>query len=385
MTVPFLDVNAGYNELKFEIDDAVQTVMSRGNYILGDEVLRFESKWAKFCNADHCVAVGNGYDALYLALLAAGVGHGDEVIVPSNTFIATWMAVRSVGATIVPVEPDPISHLIDASKVAPAITSSTRAIIPVHLYGHPVDLFPIMDLVAGRSIVVIEDAAQAHGAYYRGGLIGKHGDMVAWSFYPGKNLGAFGDAGGVTTNSADYALKIARHRNYGFEAKNSSRLFGVNSRMDELQAATLSVKLEVLERWNARRAEIASIYLATIEAGRDGVHLKTSPRRSSRLGFGITAWPSVAHWAEPAWHLFVVQTDDRPAMAKFLKNQGVEFGVHYPIPPHRQRAFSSFERKALPIADVLANRVISLPIGPHLSAAQTEKVNDVLSQIPVIG
>lgn len=382
-SVPFLDIHAGYVELRKEIDDAISSVLNGGSYILGDEVRRFELGWAEYCDVGYCLGVGNGYDALYLALLAAGVGEGDEVLVPSNTFIATWMAVHSVGATIVPVEPDPRTHVIDAGAVAPLISRRTRAIIPVHLYGHPVDLDPIRELAQNRSIVIIEDAAQAHGAKYRGSRIGGDSDMVAWSFYPGKNLGAFGDAGAVTTNSQEYASKLEYLRNYGSVAKYSSVFPGVNSRLDEVQAAVLSVKLRCLDDWNSRRAFVAENYTNVIQESATSGSVKKSSPRNLDASVKITSWPTVATWAESAWHLYVVRTTNRLGLAEFFHSAGISTGIHYPIPPHRQEAFKAFASRSLPIADELSRSVVSLPIGPHLSKGQMARVSEALAAIPI--
>ena len=238
--IPFLDVGATYRELKVEIDTAVQRVLDSGWYILGPEVEAFEKEWAEYCGAEHAVGLGNGLDALTLALRALDVGPGDEVIVPSNTYIATWLAVTAVGAQPVPVEPDPLTFNIDPDRIADAITQATKVILPVHLYGQPANLDPILELARKSGVAVVEDAAQAHGARYKGRRIGAHSDVVCWSFFPGKNLGAFGDAGAVTTNRSDIADRIRMIRNYGSREKYVNEVPGVNSRLDPLQAAVLS-------------------------------------------------------------------------------------------------------------------------------------------------
>ena len=259
MTVPFLDLQAGYLELKEEIDAAVARVLQSGWYILGPEVSAFEEEFASYCGADHCIGVGNGLEALHLALLAMGIGPGHEVIVASNTFIATWLAVSMAGAVPVPVEPDPATHNLDPGRMEAAITERTKAILPTHLYGQPADLDPILDIARRHGLKVLEDAAQAHGARYKGKRVGGHGDAVAWSFYPGKNLGAFGDGGAVTTNDADLASRIRTLGNYGSREKYVNEVRGFNSRLDPLQAAVLSVKLRYLDEWNARRRAVASL------------------------------------------------------------------------------------------------------------------------------
>lgn len=289
MKVPFLDLGASYRELKPEIDTAVARVLDSGWYILGPEVEAFEAEWAGYCEAKHAVGLANGLDALILALRALDVGPGDEVIVPSNTYIATWLAVSAVGATPVPVEPDPDTHNIDPARIAAAITPQTKVLLPVHLYGQPVDLDPILALAREHGILVVEDAAQAHGARYKGRRIGAHGDIVCWSFYPGKNLGALGDGGAITTDRADLAEKVQVLRNYGSRVKYVNVVQGVNSRLDPIQAAVLRVKLKHLDDWTDRRRTIADVY--TQGLAESGLIL-----------------PYVPEWAGPVWHLYVVRS-----------------------------------------------------------------------------
>ena len=350
--IPFLDLGATYRELKPQIDAAVARVLEGGWYILGPEVEAFEAEWAAYCGAGFAVGLANGLDALTLALRALGIGPGDEVIVPSNTYIATWLAVSGVGARPVPVEPDPLTHNIDPNLIEAAITPRTRAVMPVHLYGQPADLQPILEIAKRHGLRVIEDAAQAHGAAYRGRRLGGHGDIVCWSFYPGKNLGAFGDAGAITTNDADLAARVAMLRNYGSREKYVNELPGVNSRLDPLQAAVLRVKLKVLDDWTERRRAIASAYLEGLKDS--GLIL-----------------PHVPEWAAPVWHLFVVRTDAREQLQAQLAKAGIGTLIHYPIPPHMQSAYADlgFEAKAFPIARRLAQEVLSLPMGPHLDAS----------------
>jgi dTDP-4-amino-4,6-dideoxygalactose transaminase len=347
--VPFLDLGAAYRELKPEIDAAVHRVLDSGWYILGPEVEAFEEEWADWCGAAHAVGLANGLDALTLALRALDVGLGDEVVVPSNTYIATWLAVTAVGATPVPVEPDPATYNMDPSRIATAITAATKVILPVHLYGQPADLDPILSLARERGIAVVEDAAQAHGARYKGRRIGAHGDIVCWSFYPGKNLGALGDAGAITTDNADLADRIRVLRNYGSRVKYLNEVQGVNSRLDPLQAAVLRAKLPHLEAWTARRRAIAAAYAEELEA--------------SRLTL-----PFVPEWADPAWHLYVVRSLARDALQKRLADAGVGTLIHYPIPPHMQAAYAGrgFPPDALPLARDIATEVLSLPMGPQL-------------------
>jgi dTDP-4-amino-4,6-dideoxygalactose transaminase len=357
VTVPFLDVRAAYEELREEIDSAIRRTCESGWYILGPEVEAFEQEFADYLGVAHCVGTGNGLDALHLALRALDVGPGDEVIVSSNTFIATWLAVTSVGAVPVPVEPDPATHNIDPDRVEAAITARTRAILPTHLYGQPADLDPLLALARRHGLKLIEDAAQAHGARYKGSRVGGHGDAVTWSFYPGKNLGAMGDAGAVTTNDAAVAEKVRMLGNYGSRRKYVHELAGMNSRLDPIQAAVLRVKLGRLDEWNARRAAIANLYL---DAWAD------TP----------IALPHVPNWADPAWHLFVVSVEGRERVQAALAARGVETLIHYPLPPHLQGAYAdmALPRGSYPIAERLADCVLSLPIGPHATPRQAESV-----------
>jgi dTDP-4-amino-4,6-dideoxygalactose transaminase len=355
--IPFLDLGAAYRELKTEIDAAIHRVLDSGWYILGPEVDAFEAEWAAWCGADHAVGVANGLDALILALRALDIGAGDEVIVPSNTYIATWLAVTAVGARPVPVEPDPATQNIDPARIAAAITPATRAILPVHLYGQPADLDPILALARQHGLAVVEDAAQAHGARYRGRRIGAHGDVVCWSFYPGKNLGALGDGGAVTTNRADLANRIRVLRNYGSRVKYVNEVQGVNSRLDPIQAAVLRAKLPHLDAWTDRRRAIAAAYAEGL--------------RDSGL-----ILPHVPKWADPAWHLYVVRSSDRDGLQKRLAEAGVGTLIHYPIPPHIQEAYADLgiAPVALPLARQLAGEVLSLPMGPQLPLADASRV-----------
>lgn len=256
MSIPFLDLKAATDSLRSEIDIAISRVLNSGQYILGDEVGAFEDEYAAYCGAKYCVGVANGLDALHLVLRAWGIGPGDEVIVPSNTYIATWLAVSYCGATPVPVEPDEKTHNIDPSKIESLITTRTKAIIPVHLYGQPADLDPIIFISKKYNLKLLEDGAQAHGARYKGKRIGAHGNAVAWSFYPGKNLGAIGDGGAITTDDGELFEKLKSLRNYGSSKKYIHELVGFNSRLDSLQAAILKVKLKKLDEWNAIRKKL---------------------------------------------------------------------------------------------------------------------------------
>lgn len=357
MNVPFLDLKAAYIECQSDIDAAIQRVLHSGYYIGGPEVDAFEAEFAAFCDAKECVGLANGLDALHLALRAMDVGPGDEVIVPSNTYIATWLAVSQCGATVVPVEPDSRTFNIDPTLIEAAITPRTKVILPVHLYGQPADLDPILAIARKHGLRVLEDGAQAHGSRYKGKRIGSHGDIVAWSFYPGKNLGAIGDGGAVTTNDPVLADRIRVLRNYGSRVKYVNEVQGYNSRLDPIQAAILRVKLVHLDEWNSRRSAIAAHYLEQLR-GCDLV------------------LPYVPDWAAPAWHLFVVTVPAREALQQQLTAAGVTTLIHYPIPPHLQQCYAELGWKAgaFPIAEQMAEQVLSLPIGPQLGTEELASV-----------
>jgi dTDP-4-amino-4,6-dideoxygalactose transaminase len=350
MNVPFLSLLPTYLEIKAEIDLAIERVLTSGWYILGEEVSRFETEWASYCGSKYAIGVSNGLDALKLSLHALGIKEGDEVIVPSNTYIATFLAVSQCGAIPIPVEPDIRTYNIDVKLIEDAITERTKCILPVHLYGYPVDMDAIMSIAKKYNLYVIEDAAQAHGSSIGDKKIGSHGDLVCWSFYPGKNLGAFGDAGAITTDNSDLALKIRALRNYGSSQKYVNDYIGFNCRMDPMQAAILGVKLKYLDLWQARRASCANYYKENLIIP-DFV-LPDSPLESNH-----------------AWHLFVVLVGDRDSLQSYLHHSGIGTLIHYPIPPHKQKAYSSsvLSSHRLPIAESLASHVLSLPIGPHLS------------------
>lgn len=359
--IPFLDLKSPYLELKTEIDEAVCRVVSSGWYIGGPEVEKFEAEYADYCEAAHAVGVANGLDALHLALLAMDVGPGDEVIVPSNTYIATWLAVSQCGATPVPVEPVEATYNIDPARIEAAVTARTKVILPVHLYGQPADLDPILAIARKHKLRVLEDGAQTHGARYKGQRIGAHGDAVAWSFYPGKNLGALGDGGAVTTNDPAIADRVRVLRNYGSRVKYVNEVKGFNSRLDPLHAAVLSVKLRHMDEWNARRQRIASLYLSEL------------------VNIGLTL-PLVPEWASPVWHLFVVRHPRRDKLQQHLDAAGIGCLIHYPIPPHLQQAYAhlGLAKNAFPLATRMADEVLSLPMGPHLSAVQANTVIETI-------
>lgn len=359
--IAFLDLKAAYVELGEEIDSAVQRVIASGWYIHGDETELFEREFAQYCEASHCVGAGNGLDALNLALRAMGVGPGDEVIVSTNTFIATWIAVSMTGATPVPVEPKRGTFNLDPSKVEAAITPRTKVVLPTHLFGQPADLAPLLSIAQAKGLLVLEDAAQAHGARYCERRVGSHSTAVAWSFYPGKNLGAMGDAGAVTTNDADLAQQIRLLGNYGSREKYRHEIKGFNSRLDPIQAAILRVKLRHLDEWNERRRAIAKLY---------GESLAGSP----------VVLPMVPSSAQPSWHLFVVQLEERDRVQQSLAKAGIQTLIHYPVPPHLQPAYAEMKLGpgAFPIAEAMAERMLSLPIGPHMSLGDAKRIADAL-------
>lgn len=357
MIIPFLDLGAAYRELQTEIDESVARSLASGYYVGGPEVEAFEAEFATYCGATHAVGVANGLDALHLTLRAMNVGPGDEVIVPSNTYIATWLAVSQCGATPVPVEPDSLTFNIDPALIEAAITPRTKVILPVHLYGQPADMDPILAIARKHGLRVLEDGAQAHGARYKGQRLGAHGDAVAWSFYPGKNLGAMGDGGAVTTNDPQLADRIRMLRNYGSRVKYVNEIQGYNSRLDPLQAAILRVKLAHLDEWNARRSVIAARY------------------QHGLTNCGLTL-PQVPHWTKPAWHLYVVQHTQRDALQKALAEVGVATLIHYPIPPHLQAAYAvlGLGRGSFPIAERIHAEVLSLPISPSMMLVEADRV-----------
>ncbi len=359
--IPFLDMKAIQAGQADVLRAAFDRVLASGWFIMGDELAGFEREYAAFCEADHAVGVANGLDALSLGLRALGIGPGDEVIVPANTYIASWLAVTHVGAVPVPVEPVEATYNLDPSRIAAAITPRTRAVMPVHLYGQAADLDPILALAKAHGLAVIEDAAQAHGAKYRGRRIGSDGDLVAWSFYPGKNLGALGDGGAVTTGDAGTADRLRVLRNYGSRVKYHNEVVGFNSRLDELQAALLRVKLERLDTDNARRSAIAGAYLEALPGER-------------------LVLPMVPDWADPVWHLFVVRHPERDGFAERLRAAGVATVIHYPVPPHLQPAYAGLNLGpgTFPISERIHREVISLPIGPTMSDAAVAAVIDAV-------
>lgn len=357
--VPFLDLGQLHQGIRKHLDDAYSRVMDSGWFIMGPELEAFESEFANYCEVKHCIGVGNGLEAIHLLLKAYGIGPGDEVIVPSNTFIATWLAVSECGATPVPVEPHIQTHNINPDLIAAAITKRTRAIIPVHLYGQPADMDAIYNVASKHGLIVIEDAAQAQGAKYKGRRVGSLGHAAATSFYPGKNLGALGDGGAILTNDDAIANKVKQLRNYGSTIKYHHDVAGYNSRLDEMQAAFLRVKLSVLDTWNASRREVANQY-------------------SHLLSNSTNILPHVPEYAEPVWHLYVIRSEYRDDLKLHLEQQGISTVIHYPIPPHKQSCYKSFSKLNLPISEKLANEVLSIPMSPILSHTEVISVAEAV-------
>lgn len=352
--IPFLDLGTINTRHRDGFQAALNRVLDSGWLITGKELQAFESEFAAYCGVEHCVGLGNGLDALYLLLRAYGIGAGHEVITPSNTYIATWLAATYAGATPVPVDPIEGTCNLDPELIEAAITPRTRAIMPVHLYGQTADMAPIMAIARKHDLKVIEDAAQAHGARCHGVRAGGLGDAAGFSFYPGKNLGALGDGGAITTNDDAVADKVRVLRNYGSRLKYHNEVQGVNSRLDELQAAFLRVKLPHLDADNRHRQKIAALYLNELQ----GTGLKL---------------PSVSPGAEPVWHLFVVRHAKRELLQKHLESQGIGTLIHYPIPPARQKAYAGFAPPTA-LVDRLHNEVLSLPISPVQSLDDTRRV-----------
>lgn len=358
--IPFFNLAPQHGLIKSEIDAAIQGVIANSDFILGQELHNFEQEFAKFCGVKHCIGVASGLDALILSLRTFGIGQGDEVIVPAFTFIATWSAVVSVGAKPVGVDVG-FNGNIDVSKIEARITEQTRAIIPVHLYGQCAGMTEITQLAHKYGLKIIEDAAQAHGAKYNGKMAGNLGNAAAFSFYPTKNLGCMGDGGCVTTNDDELAARLRRLRNYGSDVKYHHQELGVNSRLDELQAAILRVKLRYLPVWNARRRELAGIYLNNI--ANENIGLPDSNHNS-------------------AWYLFVITSPNREKLAQKLHNLGVGNLIHYPISPHLQPAMRYLDYKAgdFPQSEKMAQSVLSIPLWPEMSDAMVEKVCNALNQ-----
>ena len=361
--IKFLDLKAPYAELKNQYDNAYKRVMESGWFILGEEVQKFEQEFAQYCGADHCIGIGNGLEALMLILKAYDISEGDEVIVPSNTFIATWLAISFAGAKPVSVEPDIKTYNLDPALVEAAITSKTRAIIVVDLYGQMGDFDPILEIANRHNLIVIEDAAQSQGATYKGRSSGNVANAAGFSFYPGKNLGALGDAGAVVTNDSYIAERVKSLRNYGSKVKYHHDEIGYNFRLDELQAAFLREKLSFLDEWNQRRKVIAAVY-------------------SEGLGnIPELVTPFVPEWASPVWHIYAIHCKKRDELSAYLKENHIQTLIHYPIPPHLSEAYADMgiKKGAFPIAEELSETELSIPMGPHLSVEDAEYVVQKIS------
>ncbi|MEO3404317.1 DegT/DnrJ/EryC1/StrS family aminotransferase [Mucilaginibacter sp. CAU 1740] len=364
MNIPFLSFTAQNDLIEDEIRAAFERVFQNKWYILGKEVTSFEQAYAQYNQVQHCIGVANGLDALHIALKTLEVGEGDEVITPSNTFIATWLAISQTGATIVPVEPDPQTYNIDVTRLEAAITPKTKVIMPVHLYGQACQMDTIIQIANKYNLFVIEDNAQAQGCTYNGKLTGSFGNINATSFYPTKNLGAYGDAGALTTNDAALAQKTNLIRNYGSEKKYYNEVIGVNSRLDELQAAFLSVKLKYLNSWLDERKQIADAYTKALAGIPDLILPVTAPR------------------ADHVYHLYVVRTTKRDELEKYLNDNSIGTGIHYPVAPHLQKAYEhlGYKKGDFPIAEEMAETCLSLPLNPGMTDEEIAYVCKAIQQ-----
>jgi dTDP-4-amino-4,6-dideoxygalactose transaminase len=360
MQVPFVDLRAQHAPLDDALYRAFRDLVGRGDFIMGAAVERFESEYAAFIGARHAIGVGTGLSAIELALRGFDIGPGDEVITPANTFIATVLAILAVGATPVFADIDAATYVIDPAAVAAAVTPRTKAIVPVHLYGQPVDLDAVLAIARRHNLVVIEDAAQAHGARYKGARAGSFGHAAAFSFYPSKNLGALGDGGMITTSDDRAAEKLRLLRNYGQRVKYYHSIAGTNSRLDTLQAAVLSIKLPHLDGWNAARRRHAGAYTARLEAD--------------------VQTPRAAAGVEHIYHLYVIQVDDRELVEARLRARQIQTGIHYPVPAHLQEACVGLGYKAgdFPVTEAAASRILSLPMFAELTSAQIDYVADAV-------
>lgn len=373
MKIPFLDLKRLHSNIQGELSQAFQRVQQSGWYILGEEVHCFESEFASFCNASHCIGVGSGLDALTLTLKAMEIGVGDEVLIPAHTFIATALAVNSVGAIPVPVDVTSDTGNINTAKLYDALSPATRAVIPVHLYGQTADMDPIIDFAKAHSLKVIEDSAQAHGATYKGRKAGSLAHAACFSFYPGKNLGALGDAGCVVTDDLGLSERVRMLGNYGSKKKYQHNIRGMNSRMDEIQAAVLRVKLKYLDQWNNTRRSIAELFnIAFAEID----ELQT---------------PYVPEWADPVWHLYVLKYEKRDELLQKLSKKGIQCQIHYPIPFYLSKAYGDtrFSELLLTESKRWSETCLSLPIAPYLNQKEcrtiTTMVKSCISDLSPIG
>lgn len=363
--IPFVDLKTQYLSIKDEIDTAVLKVLASTQFILGNEVKALEAEFATYCNTDYGIAVNTGTSALHLALLAAGIGAGDEVITVPFTFVATTAAICYTGATPVFVDVDPVSYTIDVTQIEKAITERTKAILPVHLYGQPADMEPILDIARRHGLAVIEDAAQAHGAEYKGQRVGSIGDIGCFSFYPGKNLGAYGEGGMAVTNNPEYAHTMGMLRDWGQERRYHHVLKGYNYRMDGIQGAILRVKLRYIEEWTEARRTHAAQYDQLL----------------AESGVGIPA--VMPYSSRHVYHVYAVRTPQREWLQQQLNEQGIQTGIHYPIPVHLQTAYSDlgYQCGDFPNSELVAKEVLSLPMYAELTAAQVSKVAQTLHSI----
>jgi dTDP-4-amino-4,6-dideoxygalactose transaminase len=353
MEVPFVDLKAQHQEIKAEVEKAIKKVIEKSDFILGEELELFEKEFAEYCGVKFCVGVASGTEALWLTLLALDIKKGDEVIIPANTFIATALAVLMAGAKPILVEIDPKTYNINPALIEEKITPKTRAIIPVHLYGQPADMEEISKIARKYNLVVIEDACQAHGAFYKNKRCGSLGEAAAFSFYPAKNLGAYGDGGAVVTNLAEIAEKIKMLRDYGQKEKYNHLVKGYNSRLDTLQAAILRVKLKNLEKWNKKRQKAAEVYKELL-SGLDLVLPFLAPERTH------------------VYHLYVIRTKKRDELRKYLSQAGISTGIHYPVPLHLQPSLSDlgYKKGCFPVTESYSKEILSLPMFPHISSDQ---------------
>ena len=360
--IPFVSFENTNQKIRSEILTTFEQFFDKAWYILGEQLQQFEKEYATFNEVAHSIGISNGLDALHIALRSLGIGEGDEVIVPSNTFIATVLAVSYVGAKPVFVEPNIHTYNIDPARIEAAITKRTRAIIPVHLYGQICEMTAIETIARKQGLFIIEDNAQAQGARYRGKVSGSWGHINATSFYPGKNLGALGDAGGITTNDDVLAQKAKTLRNYGSQKKYYHEEIGFNMRMDECQAGFLSIKLKYLLDWNKQRGQIAASYLNALQ------------------GVGDVILPEVANDADHVYHLFVIRTKQRDKLQEYLTGKGIGTLIHYPVPPHLQAAYKDlgYKKGELPIAEEIANTCLSLPVWPGLTEGQVIEVSNAI-------
>ncbi|MDY6987436.1 MAG: DegT/DnrJ/EryC1/StrS family aminotransferase [Thermodesulfobacteriota bacterium] len=361
-TIPFVDLQAEYDKLRLEVSEAISAVLNTTAFVLGPAVERFESEFAAYCETRYAIACNSGTSALHLALRACDIQPGDEVITVSHTFIATAWAISYCCATPVFVDVDPNTRTMDVSHIESKITSRTKAVIPVHLYGHPADMEPIISIAKERGLAVIEDAAQAHGARYRGMRVGCMGDVGCFSFYPSKNLGAYGEAGAVVTNDEAIARKVRLLRDHGQSKRYQHDVLGYNYRMDGLQGAILGVKLLHLDEWNEKRRKIARKYNEFLKEIREMV------------------LPTVAPWAEPVFHLYVIEYPERSRLRRALNEMGISTGLHYPIPIHLQKPYGylNLGEGALPVTEKLAKRCLSLPMYPEMTDEMVKDVCEVL-------